>query len=165
MWKPRPDCCPPLPKTKVALRPPGPLLEAMASTSQKVVLHPFVHVSITAELLLTHVRGSATVSPKTLATSISSDTGKSGAPGTMSSQPDPPPPERLEHQNPPAGVNRAHVSPPTPAAPMLDTTTTPTLDKVVQTTPHGDAAATELVEGSENVVQTEFERIITWTVP
>lgn len=40
--------------------------------------------------------------------------GKSGAPGTMSSHPDPPPLDWLLHQNPPAGVYRSQLHPPTP---------------------------------------------------
>mmetsp|Transcript_34205 Transcript_34205/g.89753 ORF Transcript_34205/g.89753 Transcript_34205/m.89753 type:complete len:211 (+) Transcript_34205:1646-2278(+) len=91
----------------------------MSVTCQKVVLHPFVHVSMTADDLFFHEEGfggrrSGDTDDAHTASSTVTPTGKSGAPGTMSSQPEPPPLDSLLHQKPPAGVYRPQLQPPTP---------------------------------------------------
>ena len=89
--------------------------EVISTTSQNVVLHPFVHVSTTAPVLFRHVAGSGgamlwycpaaqNLDPSREVVFRLSATGKSGAPGTISSHPDPPPVLWFEHQNPPFGV-------------------------------------------------------------
>ena len=81
----------------------------MSVTSQKVVDQPLVQVSTTAPDLFFQEEGGGTpalpIGPSFVKSASSrSPTGKSGAPGTMSSQPEPPPVDAFEHQKPPAGV-------------------------------------------------------------